>query len=126
MQNIVDDFAEYLETITHYAPITVDNFQPTSQAIKIMIDPSSAVTEPYIDGSYTSTQSFTIMCRHDEQQKALEQCWAFYNALENVDIEIKEGVQIRTLSITRPSFVASTETGESDYAFTVEIELFKE
>lgn len=126
MQNIVDDFAEYLETITHYAPITVDNFQPTSHAIKVMIDPSRAVTEPYIDGSYVSTQSFTIMCRHDEQQKALEQCWAFYNALENVDIEIKEGVQIRTLSITRPSFVAPTETGESDYAFTVEIELFKE
>lgn len=126
MTNTVDSFINFLETINHYATITVDSFLPESNAIKVTNDPSRNITVPFIDGSYITTQAYTIMCRHEDKQTALEQCFTFYNALENTEIETDEGVQIRTLSITRPSFIAETETGESDYAFTVEIEMFKE
>lgn len=124
MMDIIADLALYVNTNAEdlYATVGLESFGTAPEAIIVRGDPSSAVVDDYIDGSFTGSQSASFYARSKDPGAAIGALGIIAETLDGADIDLTD-VQLRVvMPQTLTHLTGQLETGEFEYVMTVVVE----
>lgn len=116
MVSFATDLKNYFNnTFENYSTVRRDLLSDGSESICLRMDPGTPLEKRYMDGKRVGRTLFSLYCKSDSSETAVNQLWVYINGLDGKNIPLTDNVSISIEPLTEPHFVSQEENGALVY-----------